>query len=154
MATKRQQLGEKGEVAVGKHVPCPRCNKPRHLARLPRNFQCADLICRFCGYLAQVKAVTLTGDGGDLPSRILGAAWGPQQEQIMAGIYHGLFLAGFSASGALVRIDYVPAHILQTTPEVFEPRKPLSATARRAGWQGFVYNLDKLPSIGRRQVYP
>jgi type II restriction enzyme len=79
---------------------------------------------------------------------------GPQHEQIIAGIYHGLFLVGFSADGQLVRIDYVPAHILQTTPDVFQPRKPLSDTARRAGWQGFVYNLDKLPPIGRQQLYP
>ena len=26
-------------------------------------------------------------------------------------------------------------------PEMFKPRKPLSETARRAGWQGFMYDL-------------
>jgi hypothetical protein len=152
VATAHQRLGDKGEAAVAKHVPCPRCNKPRHLARLQRNFQCADLICKFCGYLAQVKAVTLAGE--DLPDRILGAAWGPQHEQIIAGIYHGLFLVGFSKAGRLVRIDYIPAHILETTPEIFEPRKPLGPTAKRAGWQGFIYNLAMLPPIGRQRVYP
>jgi hypothetical protein len=36
--------------------------------------------------LAQVKAVvTLATD--QLPDRILGAAWGPQHEQILAGIF-------------------------------------------------------------------
>jgi type II restriction enzyme len=119
---------------------------------LQKNFQCADLICKFCGYLAQVKAVTLAGS--DLPDRILGAAWGPQHEQIIAGIYHGLFIAGFSKGGRLVRIDYVPAHILETTPEIFEPRTPLSSTAKRAGWQGFYYNVTKLPPVGISQVYP
>jgi hypothetical protein len=53
----------------------------------------------------------------------------------------------------LVRIDYVPAHILETSPDVFEPRKPLGAQAKRAGWRGFVYNLDRLPAIGITQVY-
>ena len=86
MATARQQLGDKGERAVGEHVPCPRCNRPRHLARLPKNFQCADLICKFCGYLAQVKATTLADGTTELPTRILGAAWEPQHEQITAGI--------------------------------------------------------------------
>jgi len=152
MATSNQLLGDKGEAAVSKHVACPRCNKLRHLAKLQRNFQCADLICKFCGYLAQVKATTLSGT--ELPPRILGAAWGPQHEQIIAGIYHGLFIVGFSKSGRLVRIDYVPAHILQTSPEVFEPRNPLKETARRAGWQGFSYNLAKLPPVGILQVYP
>ena len=137
---------------VCKHIACPRCNRPKHLAKLQRNFQCADLICKFCGYLAQVKATTLSGT--TLPDRVLGAAWGPQHEQIIAGIYHGLFIVGFSKAGRLIRIDYVPAHILQTTPEIFEPRNPLKATAKRAGWQGFYYNLTKLPPIGSQQLYP
>jgi hypothetical protein len=153
MATARQRLGEKGEKAVREKVPCPRCNRPRHLSRLPPNFQCADVICRFCGFLAQVKAVTLRGGSSELPDRILGAAWGPQQEQIIAGIYHGLYIAGFSEGGRLVRIDYVPAHILEGAPEVFEPRNPLRATAQRAGWRGFNYNLTKIPKIGIQTVY-
>jgi Dam-replacing family len=154
MATARQQLGDKGERAVCEHVPCPRCNRPRHLACLPKNFQCADLICKFCGYLAQVKATTLPQGSTELPPRILGAAWGPQHDQITAGIYHGLFIVGFSSAGRLLRIDFVPAHILQATPEAFEPRQPLGPTAKRAGWRGFVFNLQKLPAIGIKQVYP
>jgi hypothetical protein len=152
MATSRQKLGEKGELAVSRRVPCPRCNRPRHLAKLQRNFQCADLICKFCGFLAQVKAVTIKGD--ELPDRILGAAWGPQHEQLIAGIFHGLYIVGFSDTQRLVRIDYVPAHVLQASPQVFEPRAPLKETAQRAGWQGFVYNLAKLPEIGVKRVYP
>jgi len=72
----------------------------------------------------------------------------------MAGIYHGLFIAGFTSKGRLVRIDFVPPHVLQASPDVFEPRRPLSANAKRAGWQGFTYNLTKLPAIGIQQVYP
>jgi hypothetical protein len=154
MPTARQTLGKRGEKAVAERVPCPRCNKPRHLTRLQANFQCADLICKFCGFLAQVKTTTLADGSEDLPKRILGAAWGPQHEQIMAGIYHGLFLVGYSRRGSLRRIDYVPAHILQTAPEVFEPRSPLSAKAKRAGWRGFNYNLEKIPPIGINRVYP
>jgi hypothetical protein len=154
MPTNRQDLGAKGERAVAEHVACPRCNRLRHLSRLPPNFQCADLICRFCGFLAQVKATTLPDGSTDLPKRVLGAAWGPQHEQIIAGIYHGLYIAGFSTKGRLASIDYVPSHILRNCPEVFEPRNPLSLTAKRAGWRGFNYNLDKLPAVGILRVYP
>lgn len=153
MATARQALGDRGEKAVCDKVACPQCGKSRHLTRLPKNFQCADVICKFCGFLAQVKSATLANGSVEMPDRVLGAAWGPQHEQIIAGIYHGLFVVGFDRNGPLVRIDYVPAHILQATPQVFEPRKPLSATAKRAGWQGFVLNLGKLPAIGIRQVF-
>lgn len=136
------------------HVPCPRCNRAKHLSKLPKNFQCADLICKFCGFLAQVKALTLGEGATDLPPTVPGAAWQPQHDQIIAGIYHGLYLVGFSPGGRLVRIEYVPAHVLQVSPEVFEPRAPLGPTAKRAGWRGFIYNLEKLPPIGRTQVYP
>ncbi len=136
------------------HVSCPRCNRVRHLARLPRNFQCADVICKFCGYLAQVKALTLPDGTDRLPDRVLGAAWGPQHDQITAGIFHGLFLVGYRAPHELRFIDYIPAHILEASPAVFEPRNPLSDTARRAGWRGFYYNLAKIPAIGIRRVHP
>jgi type II restriction enzyme len=151
MPTPRQVLGRKGEIAVRDHVPCPRCRRSRHLVPLTANFQCADLICKFCGFLAQVKA-TRSVDGR-LPMRILGAAWRPQHEQILAGIFQPLFIAVFDTGGRLTSIHYVPAHILQSAPTVFEPRDPLSATAKRPGWTGFNYNLSKLPPIGVEEVF-
>ena len=87
-------------------------------------------------------------NGTEFPERVLGAAWRPQHEQIIAGIFHALYLVGFDSKGNLVRIDYVPAHVLQASPAVFEPRQPLRPTAKRAGWTGFYYNLSKLPKIG------
>jgi hypothetical protein len=153
MPTAKQLLGAKGEAAVSKHVNCPRCGRKRHLTRLPQNFQCADVICKFCGYLAQVKALTLAQGSDELPRRVPGAAWGPQQEQMLAGIFHGLYFVGFSSAGKLVRIDYVPGHVLQASPNVFEPRKPLGPNAKRAGWTGFTYNLENLPLIGIQRVY-
>jgi hypothetical protein len=107
--TGKQQLGRLGERAVSQHVSCPRCSGPRHLSPLPVNFQCADLICKFCGYLAQVKAISLPAESTDRPRWVLGAAWGPQQAQLIAGIFHGLYLVGYSPARTLVRIDYVPA---------------------------------------------
>lgn len=154
MASAKKLLGDKGEKAVSDHVACPRCNRSKHLTGLRANFQCADLICKFCGYLAQVKTTTLAEGSDELPAKVLGAGWAPQHEQIMAGIYHGLFIVGYSPAGGLIRIDYVPAHILQTSPEVFEPRNPLGPTAKRAGWRGFSYNLERLPPIGMKRVYP
>lgn len=101
-----------------------------------QNFPCADLICKFCGHLAQVKAVTLREGQTTLPTRILGAAWNPVREQMEAGIFHDLYLVGFSPRGKLVRIERVSAETLHASPDVLRPREPLKATARRAGWQG------------------
>ena len=100
MATRRQELGEFGEAMVAKHCACGRCKRRGTLKRLPPNFKCADVICDFCGYMAQVKATTAK-DVSVLPSRILGGAWGVQQERMAAGIYFPLFVVARGMRGEL-----------------------------------------------------
>ena len=137
METLRQELGRFGEELVCKQSNCPRCKRPRTLKRLPTNFKCADVICDFCGYLAQVKTVRVN-DPETVPDTILGAAWSVQQERMNSGIYYPLFLVLVGTPHHLA--CYYLAADLQS-PEIFSPRKPLSATARRRGWQGFRYVL-------------
>ncbi|MGW9169666.1 hypothetical protein ACWGPP_18600, partial [Agromyces sp. NPDC055657] len=62
MATDKQLLGAGGERLVARHAHCPGC-KPstKTFKTLPPNFKCADLICDFCGYLAQVKTKRVRG---------------------------------------------------------------------------------------------
>jgi hypothetical protein len=84
---------------------------------------------------------------------VLGGAWGPQHHRVIAGIFHPLYVATFTGR-SLLRIDYVPAHMLSAYPSVFKPRTKLSETARRAGWQGFVYDLRELPAVAMQQVFP
>lgn len=139
MATKRQQLGLFGEQRVTKDCECPSCKRSKTLIRLPPNFKCADVICDFCGYLAQVKASTVK-NVDELPRAILGAAWGPQQERMQAGIYFPLFLVLATNDLASYSIFYLSADLQR--PEMFKPRKPLSETARRAGWTGFLYDIE------------
>ncbi|MCB1467117.1 MAG: hypothetical protein KDK08_08230, partial [Rhizobiaceae bacterium] len=86
MATKRQELGRFGEQCVVRQCSCPKCKRPKTLVRLPPNFKCADIICDFCGFLAQVKT-TATKQIDKLPKHILGAAWGPQRDRMQSSIY-------------------------------------------------------------------
>src|SRR5512134_2108283 len=95
MATARQLLGAKGEKLVVARCSCPGCKRRRTLRRLPPNFKCADVICDFCGYLAQVKAAKVR-NVDRLEKRILGAAWGPQKERMDSGIYFSLFYVQMS----------------------------------------------------------
>ncbi len=85
-----QLLGDYGEGVVVR-LSCPRCKHERTLRRLPINFRCADVICDFCGYLAQVKA-TERADVDTLPRSLMGSAWAPQKERMDAGIYFPLFI--------------------------------------------------------------
>lgn len=91
--------------------------------------------------------------GDLLPQRVLGGAWRPQHEQILAGIFQPLFVVGFERSGRLHSIHYIPAHVLQSAPQAFQPRAALSANARRAGWTGFVYDLTEVPAVGISKVF-
>ena len=138
MATTKQQLGEFGERLVAKMCPCPGCKRDHTLKRLPPNFKCANLICDFCGFLAQVKASTSV-DGQTLPKVVLGAAWGPQKERMDAAIYFPLYLVLVTSDQKKYSIHYLSADL--QPPELFAMRKPLSSAAKRAGWQGFNYNV-------------
>ena len=138
MATVRQDLGVFGETVVARTCPCPRCKRSGTLVRLQPNFKCADLICDFCGFLAQVKAAT-SANVTILPQKVMGAAWGPQRARMEAGIYFPLYLVLVAPLRSVFAIYYLSADL--QPPELFEPRNPLSPEARRAGWQGFRYNL-------------
>jgi hypothetical protein len=137
MSTLRQRLGEYGEILTAKSCKCPKCKRSSTLRRLPPNFKCADIICDFCGFLAQVKTSTVVSID-DIPRHVLGAAWGPQKERMEAGIYFPLFLV-LSNPQKQSAVYYLSADVQQ--PEMFKPRKPLSENARRKGWQGFLYDL-------------
>ena len=138
MPTAKQELGKLGEELVCRHSYCPRCKRAQTLKRLPHNFKCADVICDFCGYLAQVKT-SRSAVLDSVPDAVLGAAWGPQKERMDSGIYFPLFLVLVSSDESYA-CYYLSADL--QSPDIFSPRKPLSETARRAGWQGFMYVLQ------------
>ncbi len=91
MVTQKQKLGDFGENLIAKTCHCPKCKKEKTLKKLPPNFKCADIVCDFCGYLAQVKTKTVK-DINKIPKKILGAAWKPQKERMDSGIYFPLYL--------------------------------------------------------------
>ena len=135
MRTNKQLLGDFGENLIIKKFNCPKCKRIKSLKKLPQNFKCADIICDFCGYLAQVKTKTVS-DIEKFPSKVLGAAWGPQKERMDAGIYFPLFVV--LKNGRTHSVFYLSSDL--QTEEMFIKRKPLSKNAKRAGWQGFYFD--------------
>ena len=91
MPTKNQKTGTQGENIIQKKFNCPKCKKVKTFKRLPQNFKCADIICDFCGFLAQVKT-TSSNNLDKIPDSILGAAWKVQKSRMDAGIYFPLYL--------------------------------------------------------------
>jgi hypothetical protein len=152
LPTNRQISGTKGETLVAKHCHCPKCKKRHSLRKLPLNFKCADVICDFCGFLAQVKTLH-KNDISQLPNSLLGGAWSVQKERIDAGIYFPLYIVLISNENrGGINIHYLPVDF--QVRRMYIPRKPLSKKAKRAGWQGFIYDLEKIDASSIIKIYP
>ena len=139
--SERKSLGNWGEKKVSEICFCPSCKRRGVIKLLPVNFKCADLICDFCGYLSQVKTSVVT-DVSVIPRKILGAAWEPQRERMAAAIYFSLYLVLVLKDRSDFSIFFLSKDLQED--EMFVPRKPLSPTAKRAGWQGYFLQLNNV----------
>ena len=146
MATDKQKLGDWGEKLI-KKFDCLKCKHQNTLKQLPPNYKCADIICDFCGYLAQVKTKQ-TKNIDKIPKRILGAAWGPQKERMDSGIYFPLFLV--LKNDKKYSIFYLSSDL--QTQAMFIKRKKLSDNAKRAGWQGYYFDGEIMKNLMTRIV--
>jgi hypothetical protein len=77
-----------------------------------------------------------------IPKSVLGAAWKPQKERVDAAIYFPLFLVLVSKAPKGCAIYYLSADLQDA--KLFKKRTPLSPDARRAGWQGFMYETKRV----------
>lgn len=150
--TQRQVHGELAEKLVCKHCSCPKCKKPRKIAKLrvlPKSFECADVICNFCGFLAQVKR---TEEGRD---RLPGGGWKVQKLKLDAGIFHPLYVVTFKKDKFL-RINYLPADFMKRS--IFVPRTITIKSGRPKDrprlHRMFDYDLSDLESNVSVQVWP
>jgi hypothetical protein len=116
------------------------------LDRLRDNTPVADFKCFNCECMYQLK-----GKNGRFGARITGAAYRPTIEAARSRSMPEYILVEFdSRFGTVVFVDAVPGRLI--TEERIVPRKPLSLTARRAGWQGCTVTVVGLPSV--RMVAP
>lgn len=146
--TEKQAIGTKGERLVISNVDCFRCKRKRTLKPLVTNFKCADLICDFCGYLAQVKTSERVNIE-KFPNLVPGAAWEPQKERMDAGIFFPIFFVLISTmNDKRYSVWYLPTDF--QNENMFKKRAPLKATARRAGWVGYNLNGKEIKEFARR----
>ena len=142
MPTAKQELGDKGEAIVRKNFDCFKCKRRKTLRPLVRNFKCADLICDFCGYLAQVKT-NMVSDIDKLPKTVPSASWEPQKERMDAGIFFPIFFVLISRKKKnKYSVYYLPADLQNES--MFKERAPLKSTAKRSGWKGYFLDGDAI----------
>ncbi|MGC1381512.1 MAG: DpnI domain-containing protein [Candidatus Baltobacteraceae bacterium] len=124
---------------------CLNCES-NELDQLPDNTPVADFQCSRCKSRYQLK-----GKNGRLGRRIPGAAYRPTIDAVRTGQMPEYVLVEFDTRFAtVVFVDAFPGRLI--TEERIEPRKPLAATARRAGWQGCNIVVEGLEHV--RMVAP
>lgn len=137
-----QNIRALSEGWVAAHMFCPACGAER-LRQLPNNSPVADFVCDACAEEFELKA-----KGGRLGPSIPDGAFGTMTARLAARNNPSLFAMSYDrAAAAVTDLIIVPRHFF--TQEIIQARKPLSPTARRAGWQGCNILIGKVPTSGR-----
>jgi type II restriction enzyme len=118
---------------------CPNCPAPE-LAATPGNTQAVDYRCPRCDQPFQLK-----GKSSIIGAKIVDAAWEAMMRAIREDRTPSLFVLHYEPTAWLVRNVILVPHFVFTASAV-EKRKPLAATARRAGWVGCNIVLRNIPN--------
>lgn len=119
---------------------CLRCTS-NALARLPANTPVSDFECPRCDAHYQLKS-----KDGRFGAVIAGAALEPTMRAIRERTMPDHILVEFDRRRSIiVYADAVPGAMIDEGRII--PRRPLSPTARRAGWQGCNINVSELPRV-------
>ncbi len=130
------------EAWVENNMFCPRCGA-LHIARYENNKPVADFYCPRCNNQFELKS-----KAGASFEKISDGAYSTMINRITGMNNPDFFFMSYTKSDWLVKdFFFVPKHFF--TPEIIEKRKPLTVTARRAGWVGCSILLAKIPTTGR-----
>ena len=137
-----QQVRVRSEQWFKQWAFCPNCGAPE-LAQLPNNSPVRDFVCRVCGAQYELKS-----KGGLWGAKIVDGAYHTMMTRLTAFDSPHLCLVSYRPE--LFRVEQalvVPKYFFQ--PALIEARRPLAATARRAGWVGCNIRLHEIPQMGK-----
>jgi len=127
---------------VGRNSFCPRCGSDT-LFQYGNNQPVADFYCKNCKEDFELKSKT-----GSLGKKIVDGAYGTMISRITSNENPNFLFLSYDKTALSVRnFLTIPKHFF--TPEIIEKRKPLSPTAKRAGWTGCNIDLTSVPLAGR-----
>jgi type II restriction enzyme len=139
-ASQRARIGTESWGA--ENLYCPSCGSPT-LKTLPHNTAAFDFECPRCVAPFQLKSQSRT-----FGTKILDAAYSEMRRAILEDRTPNLFVLHYDINSWSVRNLLVVPRFAFSLAAV-EKRKPLAATARRAGWVGCNILLDKIPAAAR-----
>jgi type II restriction enzyme len=127
---------------VEESVFCPNCGCLK-IDKYQNNQPVADFFCSNCKEDYELKSKR-----DSIGKKILDGAYRTKMERLRSSSNPNLFVLNYHLQSLSV-LDFfvIPKHFF--VPEIIEKRKPLAATARRAGWIGSNILLQKVPQVGK-----
>ncbi len=138
---------------VANQVYCPNCGYS-DIDKYMNNKPVADFFCPNCKEDYELKSKKTA-----IANKIVDGAYRTMIERLKGSNNPSLFLMSYDLRNLeVLNFLVIPKHFF--IPEIIEKRKPLSPTARRAGWVGCNILLQGIPQTGKiffvkhRQVEP
>lgn len=120
---------------------CPSCGS-LPLFEFANNKPVADFYCNACNEEFELKS-----KNGVLTNTITDGAYSTMIERITSNQNPNFFFLTYTKTWSVNNFLIIPKQFF--TPEIIIKRKPLSATARRAGWVGCNIDISKIADTGK-----
>ncbi len=123
-------------------VYCPNCGNSK-ISQFPANRPVADFFCPSCSEEYELKS-----QKSAFGAKVLDGAFRTMCERLVSSNNPNHLLLNYNLTRlSVTNVFIVPKHFF--VREIIEKRKPLAATARRAGWIGCNILLNQIPSSGK-----
>lgn len=126
---------------VGQYIYCPSCGN--NINEYENNKPVADFYCSTCREDYELKSKK-----DKIGKKIVDGAYSTMIERLQSDSNPNFFFLNYDKNSFdVTNFIVIPKHFF--VPEIIEKRKPLSQTARRAGWIGCNILLDTIPESGK-----
>ena len=133
------------EAWVSAWAYCPHCGNGK-MSQLTNNRPLADFLCVTCKEEFELKS-----QKSKFGAKVADGAYKTKCERLASDNNPNLLLMNYDLKSlAVVNLFIVPKHFF--VRDIIEERKPLKATARRAGWVGSNILLSEIPNSGKIHI--
>lgn len=130
------------EAWVDNAIYCPNCGH-LDIDKYPNNQPVADFFCSNCKEEYELKSKK-----DSVGSKVVDGAYRTMIERLQSSNNPNFFLLNYDLQSlGVLNFLVIPKYFF--VPDVIEKRKPLSPTARRAGWVGCNILLNHIPQTGK-----
>jgi type II restriction enzyme len=136
-----QQIRVMTEHWVNHSIFCPNCGSD--LTNFDNNQPVADFYCSKCSEEYELKS-----KNGVLGKKIVDGAYSSMVERLHANNNPNFFFLTYDKSVFAIK-DFLAIPKYFFIEGIIEKRKPLSASARRAGWIGCNIVMESIPDFGK-----